>query len=52
MPQSVSHIIGTADKVFDYKKIKNPIIVDGGDHMMVFNRAKEISAMLKEILSK
>lgn len=52
VPSSVSHIIGTADKVFNYKKIKDPIIVQGGDHMMVFNRAKEISVILKGILSK
>lgn len=47
------HIIGDKDLVFPYQKIKNPTaIIKGGTHIMMFNRAAEISRILTEILRK
>jgi len=51
-PPNITHLIGDADKVFDYKRIKDAVVIKGGDHMMVFNRAKEISPIVRDILSK
>jgi pimeloyl-ACP methyl ester carboxylesterase len=52
IPPNIKHLIGDADKVFDHKRIKDAIVIPGGDHMMVFNRAKEISPIVRDILSK
>jgi pimeloyl-ACP methyl ester carboxylesterase len=52
IPQNLTHLIGDADKVFNYKKISNAIVIKGGDHMMVFNRAKQINPIIREVLNK
>jgi hypothetical protein len=47
------HIIGDNDLVFPYKNIKNPTaIINGGTHIMVFDKADEINKLFAEILSK
>ena len=50
IPQNVYHIIGDKDRVFPYNKIKGAAIVEGGTHIMIFNKAKLINTWLKEIL--
>jgi pimeloyl-ACP methyl ester carboxylesterase len=45
-------ITGDKDHIFDYRKIKDAIIVKGGSHIMVFDKAKEINKILKKILKK
>jgi pimeloyl-ACP methyl ester carboxylesterase len=50
IPQNVYHIIGNRDRVFPYKKINDAVVVDGGTHIMIFNKAKIINTWLKEIL--
>ena len=45
-------ITGDKDKVFDYKRIKNAITIPGGTHIMIFDRADEVNAILKDILAK
>ncbi len=52
IPPNVYTIIGDEDLVFSYKKIKNPIIVKGGTHIMVYDKAKQINKILKSILKK
>ncbi|MBW4889591.1 alpha/beta hydrolase [Mucilaginibacter sp. HMF5004] len=52
VPPNITHLIGDADKVFNYKRIKYAIVIRGGDHMMVFNRSKQISPIVREVLSK
>jgi pimeloyl-ACP methyl ester carboxylesterase len=49
---NLTHLIGDADKVFNYKKISNAIVIKGGDHMMVFNHAKDINPIIREVLNK
>jgi pimeloyl-ACP methyl ester carboxylesterase len=52
IPQNLTHLIGDADKVFNYKKISGAIVIKGGDHMMVFNCAKQINPIIREVLNK
>lgn len=49
---NVYHLAGDNDLVFNYKKIKDPIIIKGGTHIMVFDKAKQINKILKVILKK
>ena len=51
VPPNLYHITGNMDLIFDYKKIKEPIIIKGGTHIMIFDRAREINQLLKDILS-
>ena len=51
IPPNIYHIVGDNDYVFDHKKIKDAIIVKGGTHIMVFDRAKEINQLIAKILN-
>jgi pimeloyl-ACP methyl ester carboxylesterase len=51
IPPNIYHIVGDSDYVFDHKKIKDAIIVKGGTHIMVFDRAKEINQLIAKILN-
>lgn len=45
------HIIGNKDLVFPHQNIKNPTaVIKGGTHIMVFDKADEINALLADIL--
>ncbi|MBL4704519.1 MAG: alpha/beta hydrolase [Flavobacteriales bacterium] len=44
-------IIGSADGVFSLKNADNPIVVEGGDHMMVFKKPKEVSEIIGQLLA-
>lgn len=44
------HIHGEADKIFPVKYISNYIPIKKGTHIMILNRAKEISKILQEII--
>ena len=49
----IAHIHGTKDKTFAFKRIQTPVLpVEGGSHLMVFNKAAEVSALINEILKK
>lgn len=52
IPPNIYHITGDKDLVFDYKRIKGATIVKGGTHIMIFDKAKEINELLREILKK
>jgi len=52
MPENILHIHGDKDKVFPVKKISNTRIIKGGTHFMVYNRATDISKLLKEELAR
>jgi pimeloyl-ACP methyl ester carboxylesterase len=51
VPPNLYHITGDNDLIFNHKKMKDPNIVKGGTHIMIFDRAREINQLLKEILS-
>ncbi len=50
--QHIHHIIGDADLIFNYRKIKQATIIPGGDHMMVMTRAKDINPIIRNILTQ
>ena len=52
IPPNVYHIHGDKDLVFPYKNIKNTELVKGGTHIMVYNMAKQVNKLLKNILKK
>jgi len=52
IPANIYQLAGDEDLIFPYKKSKNVILVKGGTHIMVFDRAKEINKILKGILKK
>jgi pimeloyl-ACP methyl ester carboxylesterase len=51
VPSIVYHIIGNKDMVFNYKKIRGATIIDGGTHVMVFDKAEQINKLLGEVVS-
>jgi len=52
VPADVYIITGDKDLIFSYKRVKDAIIIKGGTHIMVFDKAKEINKILKKILKK
>ncbi len=52
VPANVYHLIGDKDRVFNYKQINNAIVIKGGTHIMVFDKAKQINKILRGILKK
>ena len=51
LPKNVHHINGDDDRVFDHDRITGATIIKGGTHIMLFDRAHEINAILKTILA-
>ncbi len=50
VPANVVHIHGDADLIFPIKPLKPTHVIKSGTHMMIVNRAAEISAIINEIL--
>jgi pimeloyl-ACP methyl ester carboxylesterase len=49
-PAQFLHIHGTSDKILPYNKRMQAIPVEGGEHLMVFSKAQEISRLLLDHL--
>ncbi|EQA73667.1 alpha/beta fold hydrolase [Leptospira noguchii] len=45
------HLHGTNDRLLPFQLIKAPILISGGGHFMILNKAKEISSELVKILA-
>lgn len=45
------HIHGTKDRILPAKKAKPDIIIENGGHLMVLNKAEEISHYIRKIIS-
>ena len=52
IPPNLYHIIGNKDLVFSHQRISNATVVNGGTHIMIFDKAKDINKLLKRILKK
>jgi len=52
VPENVVQIIGDKDLVFSYKRIKGAKIIQGGTHILIFDKVKQINELLKAILKK
>jgi pimeloyl-ACP methyl ester carboxylesterase len=46
----LTHIHGSIDKMFPIQKISNCIVIEGGGHFMIMNRAKEVSTEIKKAI--
>lgn len=44
-------IVGSKDVLFDYKKMVNPIVLDGGGHFSCFDRSDEICAIINSYVA-
>ncbi len=49
--ENLTHIHGTKDRILPAKNANPNIIINGGGHLMVLNKADEISHYIKEIIS-
>jgi hypothetical protein len=45
------HIHGTKDQIFPCKYIRNAFFIEGGDHLMVMKKAKEVNRILNKIIA-
>lgn len=52
IPPNIVHIHGTDDLIFPIKTSHPTHIIQGGTHMIVMNRAEEVSAIINEVLAK
>lgn len=52
IPDNLVHIHGTNDKILPGKFVTANYWVEGGSHIMIYNRAEEISAIIKSELGK
>ncbi|MDB5007495.1 MAG: hypothetical protein JWP45_1888 [Mucilaginibacter sp.] len=52
IPKNTLQITGDKDIVFPIKRIKEAIVIKGGTHIMIFEKAKEVNKILKRILKK
>ena len=46
----IIHIHGENDKTFPINLIENPIVIKSGTHVMVYNKAKEISDLINDVI--
>jgi pimeloyl-ACP methyl ester carboxylesterase len=50
VPQNIVHIHGTADKLLPYRYVSADYTIEGGEHLMVMDKAAEVSALLKKLI--
>lgn len=51
VPDNLTHIHGTRDRIFPDFYVKDAIWIKGGTHFMIVNRAKEISKIIRKELA-
>ena len=51
-PDHVTHIHGDKDKIFPIKKVRATHVIQGGTHLMIYNRGKDISTIINDEMSK
>ena len=51
IPQNLIHVHGTADKLLPYMFVKPDHTVKSGEHLMIMDKAQEVSALLKRIIA-
>jgi pimeloyl-ACP methyl ester carboxylesterase len=50
IPDNIVHIHGDHDLIFPARKIKNALVIKNATHLLIYNRAKEVSEfILKEL---
>lgn len=51
VPDNVIHIHGDADHLLPYKRVKCNHTIKGGSHLMIMDKAKELSLLLRQIIT-
>ncbi len=51
IPKNVIHIHGTADKLLPFSYVKADYIITNGEHVMIMDKAEEVSALLKKLIT-
>ncbi len=51
IPQHLIHIHGTDDHIIRFQQVKADYAIEGGGHLMVYNRAAEISRIIQHYLN-
>ncbi len=50
VPKNLIHIHGTADKLLPYRSVKADYTIKDGEHLMIMDKANEISNLLKQLI--
>lgn len=50
IPENVIHIHGTADKLLPFSFVKADYTIIGGEHVMIMDKANEVSELLKKLI--
>lgn len=51
VPSSICHIVGDKDRILPRRYVKNAIVISGGTHMMVLDKADQINQIIRECLN-
>lgn len=51
IPENVIHVHGTADRLLPYRYVKADYIINDGEHVMIMDKAEEVSELLKKLLT-
>lgn len=51
IPKNVIHIHGTADRLLPYRYVKADYIINNGEHVMIMDKAEEVSELLKKLIT-
>ncbi len=49
-PDNVQHLHGTADRILPLRNVKSCVIINSGTHLMLINKAEEVSQILQKLL--
>jgi len=52
VPERLYHVHGMGDRIFPLRWVKPDLNIERGGHLMIWNQAEEISALLADILTK
>jgi pimeloyl-ACP methyl ester carboxylesterase len=50
VPENITHIHGTSDKLLPYRKVKADYAIEKGTHLMIMNQPEEISNLIKKLI--
>lgn len=50
VPKNCFHLHGTRDNTLPIKNIKSDYVIEGGSHMMVYFKAKEVSSIINDLV--
>ena len=50
VPPNITHIHGTADSLLPYKYVRPNHTIQGGAHIMIMDKAREVSDLLRKII--